>query len=270
MQAGDSMVIPPLKWAGGKRWFVQSHSYAFPNSFRNYIEPFAGSAAAFFHVKPSTATIGDKNAALIETYSALKTEWQLVRRYLIEHQARHSDSHYYRVRASSPRSVATRAARFIYLNRTCFNGIYRVNRDGLFNVPKGNRTAVLLDSDDFESVSVALQTARLVASDFEPLINGAKENDLIFADPPYTVKHNLNGFVKYNEDLFSWWDQVRLFEALKRAANRGAHIVATNADHASVRTLYRGHFRIRSVRRNSMISANTNHRGGISELLITS
>jgi DNA adenine methylase len=164
-----------------------------------------------------------------------------------------------------------RAARVIYLNRTCFNGIYRVNQDGKFNVPKGTRDSILFDTDDFAAAAKLLRRAEIRVADFEELVNEAKRTDLVFADPPYTVRHNLNGFIKYNEKLFSWDDQVRLAAALARARDRGAHIVSTNANHQSVRRLYRSHgFRLKRISRFSSISAAAESRRQFEELLILS
>ena len=127
-----------------------------------------------------------------------------------------------------------------------------------------------MESDDFETLASILQCATLIASDFEAVIDRAKRHDLVFADPPYTVAHNQNGFIKYNETLFSWQDQMRLAECLVRAKKRGVKIVATNADHPSIRSLYNGIFRIRRVERNSMISGNPSYRKSVGELLISS
>ena len=264
---------PFLKWPGGKRWLV-SGEYAdvfAPNPLGCYIEPFIGGGSVFFHLRPARAILGDANADLIAAYKAIKQDWRSVARRLRRHQAAHSRGHYYDVRNSAPTCPLQRAARFIYLNRTCFNGIYRVNLRGVFNVPKGSKTAVVLPSDDFESIAHLLADTAFRPGDFEPLIDEAKNGDLVFADPPYTVRHNLNGFVKYNERLFSWDDQVRLVKALTRARERGARIVATNANHASVRGLYaRFGFGFRTVTRYSSISATPRSRKHFGELIVTS
>jgi len=157
----------------------------------------------------------------------------------------------------------------IYLNRTCFNGIYRVNLEGNFNVPKGTKSSVVFDTDDFKAVAELLATADLRTSDFASVIEEAGQGDFVFADPPYTVNHNNNGFVKYNEKLFSWEDQQRLVVALARARGRGAMIVATNADHNSLRQLYRdAGFVLRSVERFSSISCTADSRKQFKELII--
>lgn len=174
------------------------------------------------------------------------------------------------MRSSQPRSPSARAARFIYLNRTCWNGLYRVNLRGEFNVPKGTKKCVVLDTDDFRRVSRVLGRASLVVSDFEPIIRRAGKGDLIFADPPYVTSHSNNGFLKYNEKLFSWDDQVRLRDCLIEAKEKGVYVLSTNADTPPIRQLYEDHFSVRSVTRSSVIAAGPGRRGKTSELIVTS
>lgn len=262
-------ITPFLKWPGGKRWFVANHANLLPKDFNRYIEPFLGGGSVFFYLKPARAILSDLNPELISTYEAIRDGWGRLKARLNEHQANHDEAYYYTIRESRPRSSVTKAARMIYLNRTCFNGIYRVNLDGKFNVPKGSKDAVVLDTDDFEGAATLLVNAELRISDFEPIINKAQRNDLIFADPPYTVRHNLNGFLKYNEQLFSWDDQVRLADVLAGARDRGAKIVSTNANHESVRRLYRERgFTLKAVSRYSSISADPKCRKLFEELVI--
>jgi DNA adenine methylase len=268
--APHSRVPPFLKWPGGKRWLGSGYAYLFPETFDRYIEPFLGSGAVFFALRPKKATLGDINQDVVGAFSGIKADWAGVERRLRKHQSRHSDSYYYRIRAESPSDPTERAAWFLYLNRTCFNGIYRVNRLGEFNVPVGTKSSVVLPTDDFEAVARLLQKARLVRSDFEHLVDSAGRRDLIFADPPYTVRHNNNAFVKYNERLFSWADQERLAESLRRAKRRGVKIVLTNADHRCIRDLYdTDGFHLQKVSRFSPISASADGRGRYSELVIT-
>ena len=262
---------PFLKWPGGKRWFVAQHSEVFPSDFNVYIEPFLGSGCVFFHLQPERALLGDTNAELISTYRGVRKSWKRAAALLGLHQEKHSSRYYYSVRDQSPKCIVERAARLIYLNRACFNGIWRVNRNGKFNVPKGTRESILFDSDDFASTARLLRNARLRVADFEELVDEAKRDDLVFADPPYTVRHNMNGFIKYNETLFSWDDQVRLAAALARARRRGAHVVSTNANHESLRNLYRSHgFWLKSVSRFSSVSGAARSRRQFDELLILS
>jgi DNA adenine methylase len=264
-------LVPFLKWPGGKRWFIANHADLLPADFHTYIEPFLGSGTVFFYLKPSKAILGDLNPELIATYQGIKRDWIMVEELLEKHEEAHDEAYYYAVRNREPRNCVYQAARFIYLNRTCFNGIYRVNFDGQFNVPKGDRSSILFDTDDFSKISRLLTKAEIRVSDFEALIDKAKRNDFVFADPPYTVSHNINGFIKYNEHLFSWNDQVRLADALARARDRGAKIVSTNANHQSVRRIYeqRG-FNLKTVSRFSSISANSQSRKQFEELIMLS
>jgi len=260
--------MPFLKWAGGKRWLIEKHADIFPPCPGNYIEPFLGAGSVFFHLRPAHAYLSDTNLELIETYKAIRDNWRLVLKHLKRHRNNHSDSYYYELRSFSPKTLATKGARFIYLNRTCFNGIYRVNRQGKFNVPRGTRNSVIFKTDDFEALSEVFQNVELNACDFEESIDRADNGDLVFADPPYTVRHNNNAFVKYNEKLFSWDDQIRLANSLKKAANRGAKVIATNAYHPCVIELYQGFFDLRPICRKSQISADRQYRGNFLELLI--
>lgn len=272
MYAADTTTqcYPFLKWAGGKRWLVKRYLHTVPASFNRYIEPFLGSGALFFALEPDRAILSDLNRELVAAYSAIKNNWRGVASLLGRYQRRHSKTFYYEMRSSESPSGSGRAARFIYLNRTCWNGLYRVNLRGEFNVPKGTKKNVVLDTDDFCRVGRLLRRASLVVSDFEPIIRRARQGDLIFADPPYVTSHSNNGFLKYNEDLFSWDDQVRLRNCLLEATKNGAHVLATNADTPPIRKLYEGAFTVLTVTRSSVIAAGRDKRGMTSELIITS
>lgn len=265
-------VAPFLKWPGGKRWFVHSHANMLPTEYRTYIEPFLGAGSVFFHLRPQKAILGDVNPDLINVYQAIKENWEEVEVALRYHQRRHledADRYYYQMREQDPKNSLSQASRLVYLNRTCFNGIYRVNQRGQFNVPRGTKNSVVADTDNFEMVSKLLKGVTLVAGDFQPLVERAKERDFVFCDPPYTVRHNYNGFLKYNEVLFSWSDQERLAKALKRAALRGAKVLCTNANHVSIHELYDHKvFNLKVVSRRSIISADVDSRRDFEELII--
>jgi DNA adenine methylase len=267
--SGRVQVIPFLRWAGGKRWLSETIRGLLPPKYGSYVEPFLGSGAVYFAVQPARAVLSDINRELISAYLAVRDDWASVARRLRHHQRRHSNAYYYAVRAASPTDPRSAAARFIYLNRTSFNGLYRVNRAGQFNVPVGTRSSVILPTDDFEQVAGALQNACLRTSDFEAVIDGSKEGDVVYADPPYTVAHSNNGFVRYNDRLFAWSDQERLAAALTRARERGVTIIATNASHPSISELYKG-FQLRLLSRSSLMAADNSCRGSTEELLITS
>ncbi|MCY4379407.1 MAG: Dam family site-specific DNA-(adenine-N6)-methyltransferase [Candidatus Dadabacteria bacterium] len=259
---------PLLKWPGGKRWLAQSVSLLLPKKYRSYYEPFLGSGAVFFYLQPNSGLISDKNAELINLYEIVRDYPHKIRKKIEKHQLLHSKEHYYKVRSMEPKCMIERAVRFLYLNRTCWNGLYRVNRKGHFNVPVGTKQKVVFDYDDFVTMSKRLKNIGLRCSDFEDVIDEAKENDFIFVDPPYTVKHNFNGFIQYNEKIFSWQDQERLHGALERAANRGCFIIVTNADCESVRDLYKN-ANYRQVSRKSVIAGVGHKRGIVTEAIFT-
>lgn len=267
--ANAQSLTPFLKWAGGKRWLTNLVDRFLPDPGGTYYEPFVGSAAMFFHCGPRKAVLSDMNAALVEVYNAVKSDASRVEKHLRTHAANHSQEYYYEIRSKRFRNECTRAAQFIYLNRTCWNGLYRVNQEGFFNVPKGTKSDVILETDDFSAISKSLKNCKILLSDFEVQIDKSKAGDVIFADPPYTVRHKHNGFIKYNEVLFSWDDQVRLRDALLRAKTRGVRILLTNADHESIRSLYRKGFFIREMSRYSAISSLSGTRGEYPELLIS-
>jgi DNA adenine methylase len=268
----EPILVPFLKWAGGKRWLAHGHKHLFPSTFKTYVEPFLGGGAVFFYLSPKNAILSDTNSELIHVYETIKSDWQKVNNALMRHQRNHSEIYYYAERDRIRRAPHERAAQLIYLNRTCWNGLYRVNRHGKFNVPIGTKTSVLLSTDDFALASKTLSNAELIASDFEPVIDSVGVDDFIFIDPPYVTRHNFNGFRKYNETIFTWEDQVRLAEAVARAAERGALILLTNADHPCLRELYQGlcsDLKISSLSRSSVLAADASQRGLITEMAVT-
>ena len=261
---------PFLKWAGGKRWLFESRQFSLPKFPGRYIEPFLGGGAVYFQMLPSNAILSDSNKRLIELYVTIRDERCQFESLLKRHAEAHSKAYFYAIRAEHFRKPVERAAQFLYLNRTCWNGLYRENLMGQFNVPIGTKNTVVFDSDNFSAWSKALQGTRIEHCDFEEVIDEADEGDFVFLDPPYTVRHNLNGFVKYNQNIFRWGDQVRLHNALKRAHARGVSFALTNADHASIRELYAGFGSHRRLRRHSVIAGSPSNRTLTSELLISS
>ncbi|MHB0825507.1 DNA adenine methylase [Stutzerimonas nitrititolerans] len=258
---------PIIKWAGGKRWLVRKASDLFPSEYGNYVEPFLGGAAVYFHLAPSSALLSDVNSELINVYSSIKKDWKLVADLLKTHQLLHCSDYYYQVRSDIPKSRFAQAARTLYLNRTCWNGLYRVNLKGEFNVPIGTKSNVLADIDSFPHVAKLLKGARFRVGDFEASIDAATDGDFVFVDPPYTVKHNFNGFIKYNENLFKWEDQVRLRDAVTRATNRGVKVLVLNANHESISSLYDGFEQI-VLSRSNVLSGKSEFRGVYQELAI--
>lgn len=267
----NSEVSPFVKWAGGKRWLASgiAHEFARLPNVKRYIEPFLGGGAAFFSIQPSNCVLSDLNSELINTYQVIQENPKEVTGRLKKLHNKHSESFYYQMRASRPTSRLGRAMRFLYLNRTCWNGLYRVNLKGEFNVPIGSKVKVYDPEEDFFQISTALGNAKIICGDFEKTLSIAGKGDFVYVDPPYTVKHNLNGFIKYNDKIFQWEDQVRLSNAIIKAHSRGAYVLLSNADHESVRELYSEIFHVRSVYRKSILAADPSKRGPTSEILVS-
>jgi len=256
---------PFIKWAGGKRWLASDPSFTLPDFSGRYIEPFLGGAAVFFHIQPSNALLSDVNPRLIETYLCIRDCWPQVLQELKRMQRLHNKAFYYEERSRKRQKPHTRAAQFLYLNRTCYNGLYRENLKGEFNVPIGTKDKVIFADEDFYEISKVLQNADIRTSDFDKTIAEAGKGDLVFADPPYTTAHNMNGFIKYNQNIFSWQDQVRLRDALFAAASRGARVVLTNADHESIKELYDLPDAYRPIGRTSVMAGKSTFRNRTTE-----
>lgn len=266
----NRQVQPFLKWAGGKRWFVERYLDLIPDSFDRFVEPFLGSGAMYFALRPRRALLSDLNGDLIDCYQSIRDEPNQIEAGLAYHQSAHNKEHYYRVRSAKPDDPTERAIWFLYLNRTCWNGLYRVNKRNEFNVPKGTKSAVILKTDDFATTAKLLRNAKIRMCDFEDTIDNAGVGDFVFVDPPYTVKHNSNGFVKYNDKIFSWGDQVRLRDAVARASSRGAKVLVTNANHASITELYADIGLQTVVDRASVLAGDAKFRNSTEELVIRS
>lgn len=266
---GTQPLQPFIKWPGGKRWAASQIAELIAVSLSGtYFEPFLGGGAVFFHLRPLKAVLADVNEDLIATYRTVRRDRSAVigrlRRYRV------TEEDYYRMRERSPTDPVARAARFLYLNRTAFGGVYRLNLEGRFNVPYGGgeRTpAILWQTDILAHAARALRKAQLKVSDFESILNQARTGDVAYCDPTYTVAHDNNGFVRYNERNFSWSDQKRLAAAAAAATRRGATVIISNAHHASIRELYPAAQFI-TLTRISRITPKASHRRPVDELLI--
>jgi DNA adenine methylase len=235
----------------------------------NYHEPFVGGAAVFFGLSiGAKAYLSDLNTDLIDTYIQVRDDpkrvWHFLRRY------QNTEDCYYAARSARPRLAASRAARFIFLNHASFNGIYRVNLAGQYNVPYGHRTWYNPPClDDLQHASTRLRSAILAGGDFSAALENVGPGDLVFLDPPYTVAHNNNGFVRYNDKLFSFADQRRLSEMVDTIRERGAYYILTNAAHCSIAELFeKGDRRIETFRKNAVGGAAA-ARGTATEYLFT-
>lgn len=256
---------PLIKWPGGKRALAGSILKYVPEQFGTYYEPFMGGGAVFFALRPGSAVLSDANVDLINAYIQIRDNAEALARVL--KSFKNSESDYYAIRATSPRTPVRKAARMLYLARLSFNGIHRVNLRGEFNVPYGYKTHLTaIDEDHLFSTSNALRTAEIRSGDFEHTTRDAAPGDVVYFDPPYTVAHGLNGFVKYNERIFSWHDQKRLAEHANALAKRGCRVIVSNADHQSIHELYKG-FNCELIERPSVIAASSAHRRTITECI---
>ena len=257
-----------MKWPGGKRWAVRTLAPIVIEYLRGaYFEPFVGGGALFFGVAPFKAVLSDINPELINTYEIARDHPRALINRLKDLPV--SGNQYQEIRAATGGSRLERATRFLYLNRTGFSGIYRLNRLGGFNVPYGGgeRTpAPLWERGLLLSAAGMLKRAELMACDFEVALAFACRGDVVYCDPTYTVTHDQNCFVRYNERNFSWSDQQRLADAVRAAAGRGCTVLLSNAHHASVRKLFRPP-QSWVLNRNSMVSPKLAQRRLIEEYL---
>lgn len=233
-------------------------------------EPFAGGAALSFATAGSGPLhLADTNADLIKTYRAIQRTPEALAAELADLAI--DASIFNRMRSHAPITDLEHAVRTIYLNRTAFNGLWRVNALGEFNVPFGCKPATRLPTKgELLATSTTLARARLDVSDFEIAARRTTAPTIYF-DPPYTVSHNHNGFVRYNERIFSWEDQQRLADVAATLVTQGRSVVISNAFHSDVRNLYRdGPFKLYRVHRLTNLAANKAYRGTVNELLVVS
>lgn len=266
------MPKPFLRWAGGKGWLASKIDVLFNlPQFNNYHEPFFGGGAIYLAVNPPNEVfLSDLNQELIDTYIAIRDFPEEVIAELREYE--NTEQFYYNLRANVPNEAAARAARFIYLNQTSFNGIYRVNRNGIYNVPYGYRQKNFLEEDKLREVSIYIQDAHIFQGDFDMVRRNLNANDLVFLDPPYTVSHRAteNGFIKYNQHLFSLVDQHRLSQLVDHIRDIGAYYILSNAAHNAIREIfYREGDQLYEVNRASLIGGENAHRGQVSEYIFT-
>jgi DNA adenine methylase len=268
MKFEEAKIKPVLRWAGGKSWLFEKIEDYVPTQFNNYYEPFVGGASLFLNLQISKYSyISDVNSELICFYKQVKSNLPKLEKKI--KQYKNSASEFYRVRDSIPRSELGTAARFYFLNRTCFNGLYRVNNSGKFNVPYAFRDVEIYDSKSFNNLNKKLQNADISCCDFEKALEKAKKGDFVFLDPPYTVAHNRNGFIEYNQKIFSWEDQERLNKSVKMLIEKEVFFIMSNAWHPSLKKLYKGVGKHIEIERYSTIGGQMNSRIQISELIIT-
>ena len=262
---------PFLKWAGGKSRLIQQYIPYFPKSYKNYYEPFLGGGAVFFYLQPSAAILTDINAELINTYCCVRDNVEELIYILKEHKIRHNKDYYYSVRNNSGGTDIEKAARIIYLNKTCFNGLYRVNSQGKFNVPLGRYENPNICSEDLlRAASEALSTSKIKQTDFADVLNYAtSSDDFIYFDPPYYPVSETSYFTAYSSYRFAEDQQVKLKDVFEKLAGRGVKVMVSNSDCEFICNLYSS-FNIHTISANRAINSNAKKRGKITELLITS
>jgi DNA adenine methylase len=288
---------PFLKWAGGKGQLLEQYRAFFPaDPPRRYLEPFVGSGAVFFYLRdlwaewwdspestpgaPRGAARGapsyhlsDANEELITCYLAVRDDVDGLIARLERHRARHSPAHYAAVRAwdRTPPDGYTptdRAARLIYLNKTCYNGLWRVNRRGYFNVPMGRYAhPAILNADRLRAASAALQGVEIAVRGFEAVAEGAGPGDFVYFDPPYVPLSATASFTSYSADSFGPEEQRRLAQTFAALDRQGCRVMLSNSDTDFVRELYRG-FRIETVTARRVINSKAGRRGAISEVVV--
>lgn len=275
----DAPAMPPsaawpiVKWVGGKTKLLPEILTRLPRTYGRYFEPFAGGAAVFFHLGPEAAVLSDRNPDLIGMYRAVATDPDGVLRRLALHQQAHAEDHYYQTRALwNDRSVSwttlDRAATFIYLNRTCFNGLWRVNKGGGFNVPMGRyKNPSICDADTVHRASAVLRRATLLCGDYQAAVADAGPGDLVYFDPPYDPVTTTANFTAYTGDGFGPADQQALADTVRALANRGCAVVLSNADTPRIRAMYKG-LRIDRVKCPRAINSDPSRRGDVDEVLV--
>lgn len=256
--------LPMLKWAGGKRRLLKHLIPIIPENYTRYFEPFFGGGALFFATQPKNAMLSDTNRELIECYKYVKDSPQEVINRL--RYMKNTKENYFEVRDSVPVNGLERAARIIYLTTLSFNGIYRLNLKGEFNVPYGYKEHLNpCNEEKIMAVSKALKSAELNCCDFSESVVAARENDLIYFDPPYAISQG-NGFVKYNSKVFTWDDQMRLSYTARELVAKGCKVIISNADVPEIRELYTD-FYCNVLERPSVIAASGEHRKKITECI---
>ena len=267
-----------VKWAGGKGQLLKQFKPLFPKKFNRYIEPFVGSGAVFFYIiqnfKSKETIISDINEELINAYQVIKTDVERLIVELKQHKEYHmveGKKYYLTIRATNPNDlpVLEKAARFIYLNKTCFNGLYRVNSKGQFNVPMGSyKNPDIVQEERLRIVSKLLKNVIIKARSFEKVLNFAKKGDFIYLDPPYYPLKNKKSFTTYTKDSFMEKEQELLAEVFNKLNKKGCLVMLSNSDTKFIKDLYKK-YNIYFVKATRMINCNGDKRGKINEIVVT-
>lgn len=259
-----------MKWAGGKTQLLPQILSRFPAQFNRYHEPFVGGGAVFFNLHPKQATLSDVNPDLVGAYQAIRDDVDGVIEALQAHRS--EEAYFYSVREQQVEMLSTTeaAARIIFLNRTCFNGLYRVNRKGKFNVPFGRYSnPTICNEQNLRRVSDALKDVRIKHQSVREMGRQVRRGDLVYFDPPYDPISKTASFTAYAKGGFGDAEQEQLAEMFARFVGRGVHCVLSNSDTPFIRKLYEG-FNIETVYARRAINSRADRRGPVSEVLVSS
>jgi DNA adenine methylase len=260
---------PFVKWAGGKRQLLPELLRRRPASFGRYFEPFLGGGALFFELRPRQATLADVNARLIRTYQGIRDDVEGVVRLLSSYRYEEAFFYEMRERDIDAGSDAEIAAWFIYLNRTGYNGLYRVNKGNRFNVPFGRYdNPTICDPPLLRACSAALRGVEVELKDFESTAQQAKSGDFVYFDPPYVPLSASSSFTSYTSSGFGPETQTRLRDVALDLKRRGVHVLLSNSAAPFVRDLYREGFEVREVSATRMVNSKASARGAIAELVM--
>ncbi|MCL4408133.1 MAG: DNA adenine methylase [Thermotogae bacterium] len=260
-------IKPPFKWAGGKGQLIEQFELLLPKKFDLYIEPFVGGGALFFNILPSDAILIDLNFDVVNFYTVVKNDVEKLIDDLKTH--RNESEYYYMMRSVNLDSLNSiqRASRFLYLNKTAYNGLWRVNKKGNFNVPFGRyKNPKILDEDNLRNVSLALRDVSIIWSDFSIALDYAKSNTFVYFDPPYHPLSKTSNFTNYS-GTFNVKDQIRLAECFKLLDKRGCFLMLSNSNTPLVRQLY-ANYDVHIVRARRMINSKAEGRGEIEEIVV--
>jgi len=263
-----------VKWAGGKTQLISQFTKFFPVKIERYFDVFVGGGAVAFYImqkyKPKEVFISDINEELINTYEVIRESLAELIKSLKEHKQKHNKEYYYKIRALNPESLnkVEKAGRFIYLNKSCFNGLYRVNSKGGFNVPIGSsKSPAIVQEEDLTLISKLLKNVTIKAMSFEKILDYAKRGDFCYFDSPYFPLKKGKSFTTYTKDNFLEKEQERLAEVYRELDKRGCKLMLSNSDTDFIKNLYGG-YKIKIVKANRMINCNGNDRGKINEIVV--
>ena len=272
------MPRPFLKWAGGKGQLLPEllAQVDAAETFGRYHEPFVGGGALFFELARlkrlgrARACLSDGNSSLIETYSGLQQHVDEVIELLRAHNDQHAEDYYYQVRGLPPDTLPERAARIIYLNRTCYNGLYRENSKGQFNVPFGRyKNPLICDEPNLRACAEVLKKAELETRHFETVLDRAEPDDFVYFDPPYHPVSKTASFTAYAKGGFGEDAQRQLASVFAELAKKGVKVLLSNSDTDFVRSLYEGRgFTIQKVLANRLVNSRADRRGPVYEVLV--